>query len=69
MYRAKYNLSQNDLAEKLNISLPSYRNKENGKSKFSLDEAKKISDIFQKSIMEIFFETEVYNKETIINKN
>lgn len=63
-YRIKYNLTQEDMASKLGISIVAYRNKENGHNQFTLAEAKIISDLFNASITEIFFENNVYTKET-----
>jgi len=63
-YRIKHDLTQEDMCFKLGISIVAYRNKENGHNQFTLAEAKTISDIFNASIMEIFFENEVYTTET-----
>lgn len=41
-----------------------YWKKENGKTKFSLEQAKKISDYLNKPIEVIFFENEVSKTET-----
>ncbi|TCO79099.1 helix-turn-helix transcriptional regulator [Marinisporobacter balticus] len=62
--RVKHDLNQNKIAQKLGISVVSYRNKENEHTQFTLKEAKKISEIFNTSIEEIFFKNEVYKKET-----
>jgi len=61
--RVKFDLNQEDLAKILEISVVAYRNKENGKTQFTLEEAKKISNIFDFSIDEIFFEDKVHEKE------
>lgn len=62
--RVKHGFTQADIAKKLDISEVAYRKKENGYTQFTLSEAKRISDIFSKPIEEIFFENEVYTKET-----
>ncbi|QEK12755.1 helix-turn-helix domain-containing protein [Crassaminicella thermophila] len=62
--RVKYGLTQADMAKKLEISEVAYRNKENGYTQFTLNEARKISKIFKETIEAIFFENEVYTKET-----
>ncbi|MDF2502783.1 helix-turn-helix domain-containing protein [Clostridium sp.] len=48
-------INQTKTAKHLGISLHSYCNKENGKSDFSLDEAKKLSELFGLTVDEIFF--------------
>lgn len=53
--RAKYGLTQEDVAKKLNISTVAYRQKENGHRDFMLKESKIISELFNKDIEEIFF--------------
>ena len=54
-YRVKNNLTQKDMAEKLNISVVAYCSKEKNKRSFTLDEAKKIADIFNSSIDNVFY--------------
>ena len=54
-YRVLYGDTQTDLAEYLGISLARYNLKENGSAKFTLEEAKKISDRYGKKIEDIFF--------------
>ena len=53
--RAEHDLSQEEMAKLIGISLSSYQRKETGESQFSLNEAYKISQIFNKNIYEIFF--------------
>ena len=48
-------ISQSDTAKYLGISLHSYCNKENCKTNFTLDEAKKLSELFGLTVDEIFF--------------
>jgi DNA-binding XRE family transcriptional regulator len=62
--RVMYDLTQEDMARKLCLSIVSYRNKENGQNDFSLKEAKIISNLFNKTIDEIFFANEVYENGT-----
>lgn len=54
-YRAKYDMTQSQLAEKLNISTTSYSMKENKKTEFTLKEAKAIADLFGTTIDKVFF--------------
>lgn len=53
--------TQEDMAEKLDVVVSHYNMMENGKRKISLDFAKKIADIFGKSIDEIFFADNFHN--------
>lgn len=50
------NLTQEDMAAKLEMSVSGYNLIENGKRRMQLDVAKKISDIFGLTIEEIFFD-------------
>lgn len=50
-------ISAKQLAENLSITIDSYYLKERGKNRFTLDEAKKISDILEMSIEEVFYGT------------
>ena len=43
------------MAELLNVTVVTYSNKENGKTKFYIDEAQKIADFFKKEIKEIMW--------------
>lgn len=52
-----------EVAEALNISLPAYYKKETGQLRFSLEEAKALSDFFGLSIEEIFFTDEIPKME------
>ena len=58
--RAKYNFTQRDIANYLNVDIVTYNKKENCKSDFTLLEAKKLSDLFCTSIDNIF----LHNKST-----
>ncbi|MEG2380025.1 MAG: helix-turn-helix transcriptional regulator [Bacilli bacterium] len=52
--RARRGLRQRDLAELLDIPITTYSSKENGKRKFTVEEAIILSDIFKCDIREIF---------------
>lgn len=49
------NVKQSDVAEFLEISPNTYWNKENGKTEFTISEAKKLSKYFDISVLELFF--------------
>lgn len=53
--RARYGDTQQDLADFLGISVNTLNFKENGKYKFTLDEAYKISKRYKTPLEEIFF--------------
>ena len=58
--RKAQGLTCEDMAKALGLATKSaYSKKELGHTKFSLDDAKKISDLLGKSVDEIFFEDEV----------
>lgn len=57
-------LTQEDTAKLLGISPHTYFNKETGKSAFTIDEAKKLTDILGVTVDEIFFNDEVFNLKT-----
>lgn len=56
------------LCELIGVKRITYYKKESGTVKFSLDEAKKISDFLGMPIEDIFFADEVSKSETIGNK-
>ena len=56
--RKEKNISTNVLVDILGISRCNYYKKELGQIKFSLDEAKQLSDCFGMSIEDIFFNQE-----------
>ncbi len=58
-YRQLTGMNQSEFGKILGISLSNYNSKENGKSHFTLEEAKKISDYFQTTIDEVFFKDDV----------
>lgn len=62
--RVKHGLSQKDTAKLLGITVATYNRKENGNRRFTVDEAIKLSKIFNTSIEEIFFTNRVTKKIT-----
>lgn len=63
--RKAHGLTCEDMAELLGLATKAaYSKKERGNTKFSLTDAKKISEKFHKSIDDIFFENEVSSKDT-----
>lgn len=53
--RTQLGLTQEEFAKYISLPISTYRKKENGESKFTLDEAYKISKIADKSVEEFFF--------------
>lgn len=64
-YRMLKGVKQENIAEILGITLTTYSNKETGKTQFSLNEAKKISDYLNVPIEQLFFTNEVNLSNTI----
>ncbi|MBP1926879.1 DNA-binding XRE family transcriptional regulator [Sedimentibacter acidaminivorans] len=64
LLREKNNIRQNEIAQFLNISACNYYKKETGDLRFSLIEAKKLSDYFGLTIEELFFTNKVSENET-----
>ena len=63
--RVERNISAEDMSKILGLETKAaYYKKESGNVKFSLIEAKKISDFFNIPIEEIFFSNEVSSKDT-----
>ena len=62
--RESCNVKQEQIAELLKMSPANYCKKESGQIKWSLSEAKKISDFFGKTIEELFFAEEVSKNDT-----
>lgn len=62
--REEAGIKQEEFAEMLEMSPANYSKKERGEIKYSLEEAKKVADFFEKSIEEIFFAEEVSKTET-----
>ena len=56
-YRELKGINQKDIAALLSIGQNTYSFKENGKTSFTLSEAKQIADYFKCSIEDIFFNT------------
>lgn len=55
MLRAELDVNQEKFAELINMPVSTYRKKENGESKFTLNEAYCIAKVCNKSVDEIFF--------------
>ena len=62
--RVEQNMTQEDISKILGIHEATYNRKEQGLNRFSLDEAKVISDLFSLPIEDIFFKTTVQLKWT-----
>lgn len=56
--RLAENISQKDMAILVGMTHRCYRSKENGERSVSLDEAKRISEVFGMKIEDIFFKKE-----------
>ncbi|MFL0198425.1 helix-turn-helix transcriptional regulator [Clostridium sp. WILCCON 0269] len=67
-YRQKNNLTQEEMASKLCISVSAYNMIENGNRGISLLRAKQLEEIFNATIDEIFFNNNFHNKQNIIQK-
>lgn len=59
MLRTKFNLTQDQVAEKLGISKNTYHRKENGLKDFTITEAIILGEVFKVNPGEIFFTKEV----------
>lgn len=64
-FRESMGLKQEDFAKIINVSTVNYSKKENGAVKFSLNEARLISEHFNKPIEVIFFSHEVSKNEPV----
>lgn len=62
--RASQDITQKRMAEVLEISVPTYNRKELGIRAFTLEESMKISNLFDKTVEEIFFKPKVNTNET-----
>lgn len=60
--RRMRNISQEEAAKCIGVSLGAYRNKETGRSKFYIDEAYALSKLFGLELTDIFFDTAVTKK-------
>jgi len=58
------NITQQELAEILEMSISTLNFKINGKSDFTIKEAKKVSKFFDKPIEEIFYNDEINKMKT-----
>ena len=63
-FRESLGMKQEEFADIINVSKVNYSKKENGKVKFSLNEAYLFSNYFKKSIETIFGKNEVSSNET-----
>ena len=60
--RIFFDLTQEEIAQEVGINIKSYNLKENGKREFTLDEAKKISNLLKLNLNEvndIFFDSSI----------
>ena len=60
--RVLFDLTQEEIAKEVGINIKSYNLKENGKREFTLDEAKKISNLLKLNLNEvndIFFDSSI----------
>ena len=60
--RVLFDLTQEEIAKEVGINIKSYNLKENGKREFTLDEAKKISNLLELNLNEvndIFFDSSI----------
>ncbi len=67
-FRQKLGLKQEDFAAIIGTSKVNYSKKENGIIKFSLEEAHKIANHFNKPIEFIFYNNEVSKMETNVSE-
>ena len=64
--RVLFDLTQEEIAKELGITIKSYNAKENGKREFTLDEAKKISSLLKLNLNEvndIFFNSAIVDRK------
>lgn len=66
--REKRHLTQAEMADYLGMSLANYGKKENNQIRFSINEAKRLSDFFGLSIEQIFFDDKFSNFENEFSK-
>ena len=64
-YRQKNNLTQEETAKKLGISVSAYNMIENGNRGISLLRAKELEKIFKATMDEIFFNNNFHNKQNV----
>lgn len=63
-FRESLGMKQEEFAKIINVSTVNYSKKENGSVKFSLNEARQISEHFHRPIESIFFGHEVSKNES-----
>lgn len=66
--REKQHLTQAEMADYLGMSLANYGKKENNQIRFSINEAKRLSDFFGLSIEQIFFDDKFSKLENEFSK-
>lgn len=66
--REKRHLTQAEMADYLGMSLANYGKKENNQIRFSINEAKRLSDFFGLSIEQIFFDDKFSKFENEFSK-
>lgn len=64
-FRESLGMKQEEFAKIINVSTVNYSKKENGAVKFSLNEARQISEFFHAPIETIFFASEVSKNEPL----
>ena len=67
VFRENLGLRQEDFAKIIGVSKVNYSKKENGSIKFSLAEAHKIAEYFNKPIEAIFYDYKVSKNENVKN--
>ena len=60
--RSKFDFTQQDIDDYIGISKTTYQDKEEGEKQFKVNEAKKISELFNMTIDDIFFGEQVIFK-------
>lgn len=63
-FRESLGMKQEEFAKIISVSAVNYSKKENGLVKFSLNEARQISEHFHRPIESIFFASEVSKNES-----
>lgn len=58
-YRELHGIKAQQMADEIGVNINTYCSKENGKTTFSLTEAKIIADKLNKTVDEVFFKHEV----------
>lgn len=61
LLRKKHNITQQELADLLEINVKTYNFKEIGRNEFTMNEMFKIANFFRKTVEEIFLPTVLQN--------